>query len=151
MTPGLVSKRVVAGRLAMIKELLEQVRTLPLRNREEFVPDPRNYAIAESCLRRSLEALLDIGRHILAKGYGVAVPDYQQIAVALRERGALTDKEAELLKTLAGYRNRMVHFYDEVSAEELFDICAHELSDIELVGDAYRRWLEQHPDRVEPR
>ena len=32
---------------------------------------------------------------------------------------------------MAGYRNRMVHFYKEISAEELYDILLNELKDIE--------------------
>ena len=35
---------------------------------------------ADSCLRRSLEALFDIGRHILAKGYARGVTEYKEIA-----------------------------------------------------------------------
>ena len=33
-------------------------------------------------------------------------------------------EEADLLQILAGYRNRLVHFYHEVSVEELYEICA---------------------------
>lgn len=36
-----------------------------------------------------------------------------------------------LLKILAGYRNRMVHFYHEITPKELYEICSGELEDIE--------------------
>jgi len=149
MTPGGVSARVISRRLQMIQELLQQIRTLPLDSHDTFLADRRNYSIAESCLRRSLEALLDIGRHILAKGYGRAVSEYKQIAALLQEYEALSANEARVLRTLAGYRNRMVHFYYEVTEEELYRICAQELGDFERIGDAYRRWVKQHPDKME--
>lgn len=51
---------------------------------------------------------------------------------------------------LADSRNyRLVHFYDEVNANELYQICTQELGDIEQICDAYRRWIKQHPDKVE--
>ncbi len=149
MTPGTVSARVISRRLKMIQDLLQQIQALPLDSLDTFLADWRNYAIAESCLRRSLEALLDIGRHILAKGYGLAVSEYKEIANLLQKQAALAEDEAKILRTLAGYRNRMVHFYYEVTEEELYRICAQELSDIERVGDAYRRWVKQHPDKME--
>ncbi len=151
MTPGLVSARVVASRLQMIEDLLGQIRSLPLENREAFLADQRNYPAAESCLRRCLEAILDIGRHILAKGYGIAVSEYKEVATALHQQGALEAADARLLRTLAGYRNRMVHFYYEVSADELYRICADELGNVERIADAYRRWLKEHPGQVEQR
>ena len=50
---------------------------------------------------------------------------------------------------LAGYRNRMVRFYHEVAAAELFGICANELQDVERISAAYLQWMRQHPDQVE--
>jgi uncharacterized protein YutE (UPF0331/DUF86 family) len=149
MTPSAVSKRVVTDRLDLIDSLLREIRSLPLGDKTSFFADRRNLWSAESCLRRSLEALFDVGRHILARGYGSGVSEYKEIALRLREKAALTETEAELLTVLAGYRNRLVHFYHEVSAEELFEICANQLGDLELIHSAYRRWMKEHPERVD--
>jgi len=149
MTPAAVSKRVVADRLDLIDSLLREIRSLPLRDQTLFFADRRNLWSAESCLRRSLEALFDVGRHILAKGYGSGVSEYKEIALRLQEKAALTETEAELFTVLAGYRNRLVHFYHEVSAQELFEICSNQLGDLELIQNAYRRWMKEHPERVD--
>ncbi len=100
-------------------------------------------------LRRGLEALFDLGRHLLAKGYGLGISEYKEIATRVKETGILFDREAEVLHTLAGYRNRLVHFYHEVSTEELYEICAFQLGDLELVRDGYRRWLREHPEMID--
>lgn len=42
----------------------------------------------------------------------------------------------------------MVHFYDEISRQELFEICRHELSDIEEILEEVLAWVEANPDRV---
>jgi len=149
MTPMAVSKRVVADRLDLIDSLLREIRSLPLGDQTLFFSDRRNLWSAESCLRRSLEALFDVGRHILAKGYGSGVSEYKEIALRLQDEAALSETEAELLTVLAGYRNRLVHFYHEVSAQELFEICSNQLGDLELIRSAYRRWMKEHPERVD--
>jgi len=125
-----------------------EIRALPLTDRDAFFADRRNLWTAESCLRRALEALLDLGRHILAKGFGIGVSEYREIAVRLKEQQVLSSDEAALLRTMDGYRNRLVHFYHEVSPEELYEVCAHRLNDLEQVLTAYRRWLQDHPERL---
>ena len=148
MTPGKISRRVVADRLAWVERMVAEIRTLPLTDRNAFFADHRNLWTAESCLRRALEALLDLGRHILAKGFGIGVSEYREIAARLEEQRVLSGDEAALLRAMAGYRNRLVHFYHEVSPEELYEVCAHRLGDLEQVLAAYRRWLQDHPERL---
>jgi uncharacterized protein YutE (UPF0331/DUF86 family) len=150
MMPSLISRRIIGDRLALITEMLHDLRSLPLGTLEQFLQERRDVAAAESYLRRSLEALLDIGRHILAKGFAVGTSEYKEIATRLEQHYVLSTEEANLLRRMAGYRNRLVHFYHEISPEELYRICLDNLSDIESIQDAYRRWVNEHPEKVEP-
>lgn len=129
--------------------MLDGIRKLPLESLEAFTADAQTTAAAESYLRRSLEALLDLGRHMLAKGFGEPAAEYKAIATGLERHGVLDAPTAGLLRTLAGYRNRMVHFYHELSAEELHDICANQLSDLEGVRDALLEWIRANPERID--
>lgn len=149
MNPSRLRARVVTERIAWIGEMLEGLRALPLDSLAAFQADPRNVAAAESYLRRALEALLDLGRHLLAKGFGQAVIEYKDIARELERSGVLDRDQSALLRTLAGYRNRLVHFYDEVTHPELYDICTRQLGDVEAVLAAVREWIEAHPELVD--
>ena len=149
MTPSQLSRRIVADRLDWAGRMLKSIRALPLNDRQLFFSDQRNVWTAESCLRRALEALLDLGRHILSKGFGEGPTEYKEIATLLEKADVLKVDEATLLRTLAGYRNRLVHFYHEVSDEELYNICAHQLSDIDRIIEAYQSWIQAHPDLID--
>lgn len=144
--PGKLSKRVVSDRLGWAARMLAEIRALPLESRAIFFEDSRNIWAAESCLRRALEALFDLGRHILAKGFSVGVTEYKEIASALGANGILSTQHAELMRKLAGYRNRLVHFYHDVSADELYEICSLNLGDVEEVAEVLRAWINAHPD-----
>jgi uncharacterized protein YutE (UPF0331/DUF86 family) len=150
MTPMPLSGRVIADRLDWATRMVQTIRALPLADRPAFFADERNIWTADSCLRRALEALFDLGRHILARGFGEAPSEYKEVAAVLGKHNVLTAEDAALLKTLAGYRNRLVHFYHEVSAEELFEVCANHLSDVDRIITAYRQWLQDHPDKIDP-
>ena len=144
MSPGRISERVAGDRLHWIEKMIHEIKKLPLVDKDVFFADRRNVWTAESCLRRALEALMDLGRHILAKGFGRGVTEYKEIAAALQEGGVLSAQEAETFKLLAGYRNRIVHFYHEVTEAELYQICVSQLSDLILVADILRTWIKSH-------
>ena len=96
-----------------------------------------------------IDHAVSIPRHILAKGFGQGVTEYKEVARQLRAHRVLTDHEAELLEDVAGYRNRMVHFYHEVSSRELYEICSTRLEDVGKVVEGFRRWTREHSDQVD--
>ncbi len=111
---------------------------------EEFLSDKRNPSSAESYLRRSLEAIFDTGRHILAKTYGYKELEYKDIARQLGERGIVERDYSKILIKMAGYRNRMVHLYHEITNEEIYHILKENLIDIERFITEIARFLEDY-------
>ncbi len=112
-----------------IETCLQEIRPFSKMPKEEFLADQRNPPFLESYLRRALEAVFDIGRHILAKTAGFKEIEYKAIAKHLGEKGIITRELSDILYVMAGYRNRMVHFYKEVTPEELYYIVVNRLGD----------------------
>jgi uncharacterized protein YutE (UPF0331/DUF86 family) len=148
VSPTFVDGRVVAEKIALIDRMVADLRALPADDLGTFLEDRRTPAAAESFLRRALEALMDLGRHLLAKGFGQPVDEYAAIADRLQEVGVLSSEEAATLRKMAKYRNRMVHFYDEITQPELHGIATRHLNDFGTILGAINRWLAEHPDRV---
>ena len=114
-----------------IETCLQEIRPFSKMPKEEFLADRKNPPFLESYLRRALEALFDIGRHILAKTSGFKDIEYNAVAKQLGEREIVTRELSDILGEMAGYRNRMVHFCREVTPEELYYIVVHRLGDID--------------------
>jgi uncharacterized protein YutE (UPF0331/DUF86 family) len=148
MMASSVRAEIVAEKIAYLRNMVEAIRTLPLSSFDDFSADARNAAAAESYLRRALEALFDLGRHILVKAFATAPAEYKQIAEGLTQKGVLSREDGRILREMAGYRNRMVHFYHEIGERELYNICRDRLADIEGISDTLGRWLREHPEKV---
>ena len=148
MTPGRVSRTVVADKAALIRHLLDEAGTLPLDDLDAFTRDPRMVAAGESYLRRAIEALLDIARHVLAKGFARGAAEYAEVARQLGEVRVVSPAQAERLVRMAGYRNRLVHVYDQVTPRELYELLVRRRGDIEETVGAIIDWMAAHPDRV---
>jgi uncharacterized protein YutE (UPF0331/DUF86 family) len=137
---------VVTGKVDIVRRMLAGIATLPLASKAEFLADPRMVAAGESFLRRALEAIFDLGRHILAKGFAVAASEYKAIATALLEHGVVDVELAQRMTEMAGYRNRLVHFYGEVTPGELYEILQHHLGDLDACLAAIQVWIAKRPE-----
>jgi len=122
--------KLIEDRLGFINEALARLKRLSTYKEEEFLKDD-NPAIAESYLRRSLEAVFDIGRHIIAKTAGKGIVEYKEIARALGDKEIVSSDCSKSLILMAGYRNRLIHFYHQVEDKELYTILKENLPDIE--------------------
>jgi uncharacterized protein YutE (UPF0331/DUF86 family) len=134
MTPTRIRASVVTERVAWVRQMVSQATDLPLASLEIFIEDARNAGAAESFLRRGIEALLDIGRHILAKGFAIAVTEYKEIGVQLVKHGVLGNEDGKRMRRIAGYRNRMVHFYNAVTTQELYLLITQHIEEEKLVS-----------------
>ena len=121
---------LVYDRIAMIEKSLNRLEQFQKYTMEEFILNSDNYAIAEHHLRISLEAVFDLSRHLLVKT-GLGKPnDYRDILILLSKNKIIPLDFMEKIKGMAGYRNRLVHMYNEISHEELYKIITTRLDDI---------------------
>ncbi|MEN3203741.1 MAG: DUF86 domain-containing protein [Atribacterota bacterium] len=139
----MVNKQFIAQRLVLIDFFLRELYKLSALDKASFLSDTRNPAAGESFLRRALEAIFDVGRHILAKtGYMEMATEYKAIAQGLKEAGIVDEALSKKLVQMAGYRNRLVHLYNLVSDEELYTVICSNLKDIEDFIAAIKRYVQ---------
>lgn len=139
----MVNKQFIAQRLVLIDSFLRELYKLSALDKTSFLSDTRNPAAGESFLRRALEAIFDIGRHILANiGYMDMATEYKAIAQGLKEAGVIDEELSKKLVQMAGYRNRLVHLYNLVSDEELYTVICSDLKDIEDFIAAIKRYVQ---------
>ncbi len=139
MTRDAVNLKIVAERLEHVSRCLDDLRELPATTLKDFLADRRNAPAADSLLRHAIEALFDTARHLLAKAYGLGQLEYRQVAETSAAKGIVTDSElAARFEKIAGFRNRLIHYYEEVTPEELYGIIRNDLGDLEALAAELR-------------
>lgn len=116
--------------------------------RGEFISGKNDYFdVAKLRLREALEGVFNIGVHILSRIEGGRTTEYKEIANKLGEFGIVDPNFAkETLLKMAGYRNRLTHFYAEITPEEMYDIIQNNLRDFDVFLKAVKNLLER-PER----
>lgn len=144
MTKTGIDLKVVADRADLVRRSLEDLRALPSASLSEFLLDRRNAPAAESLMRRAIEALFDTARHLMAKGFGVGKLEYRELARLASEKGLVQDPElGQRFVRIGGFRNRLVHHYEEVTPEELHRIVSGHLGDLEGLSSELQRAAER--------
>lgn len=127
-----LNKEILRSRLSYIEESLKSLERFKGKSFEEFHSNPDNFRIAFYDLHRALEATMDIGSHILSRIPGARATSYKDIPLLLGKNKIIPISFAEKgLLQMAGYRNRMVHFYSEITEKELYKIIQINLKDFE--------------------
>jgi uncharacterized protein YutE (UPF0331/DUF86 family) len=77
----------------------------------QFVNDRDVYLKAERCLEVIIQAMLDIGNHIISDRQLTRPQHYEDVFEILGQSGVIQTELAERLRGLAGLRNILVHGY----------------------------------------
>jgi len=135
-----ISKTKLESKLAIIREALLELAKLAALSKTQFIADKRNFAIAEHYLRRALEAIFDTASHVISRypyAPGKRPATFKELAIALGDRKIIEKNFAkDTLVKMAGYRNRMVHFYSEVTPDEVYELITTKRTDIEQFGQS---------------
>ena len=146
-----LSKTKIETKLAIIREAIVELEKIGRKHtQEQFINDRDKFAVAEHYLRRALEAVFDIGGHIVSRypySPGKRPKSIKEIATELGNRKIIDSKFAEdKLVEMAGYRNRLVHFYDEITPKELYQIITKDLGDLEIFAQSVVRMVNKPED-----
>lgn len=127
-----IDKKVVEHRIKLIELHLQRLKKFQDLSKKDFALS-MNFDAASWNLRCALEATFDICAHILARIPGARVGEYKQMAVEMgRQKVIPKDFAEDQLYEMAGYRNRLTHFYFEVSPKEMYQIIQNNLGDFDI-------------------
>lgn len=137
-----LEKDIILKRINGIQAELKELRSFSGVDFEEFKTGV-GYKLAQYHLHRALEGVFNISSHILSRIPGGEATQYKEIAQKLGEFGIIDkDFANEKLVLMAKYRNRLVHFYAQISEKEIYDILQGSLGDFDIFLAAVKKVIE---------
>ncbi|MFH1652981.1 MAG: HepT-like ribonuclease domain-containing protein [Pseudomonadota bacterium] len=143
MVPVPLDKETLVVRLNGIEGEMAELKRLAKTPFNDF-KDSDPFKLAQYHLHRALEGVFNITAHILSRipGGGQA-SSYKDMAIALGEHGIVDKNYANnKLRLMAGYRNRLVHFYAEITSEEMYKLINKDLEDFDVFLSGVKKVLE---------
>jgi len=130
MGPGEIDVQIIRRHLAALRQSLEVLATRSGVSVEELDTDIEGRWLVERGLQLCAQNTLDIATHIAASR-GRDVPDYASAIDELGRLGVLTHEFAREFRSVAGFRNVLVHGYLDVNLDVLHTLLHDRLGDFE--------------------
>lgn len=127
----MVNPEVVNSRLASIKEMLTLLKQHQKVAIETFLADRNSQLAVEHALFVCIQSLLDLGSHILSDMDVRDVADYRDVILKLGQRKVLPLHFAESIADMAGFRNRLIHEYQDIDPQKVYAFLQNRLGDFE--------------------
>jgi len=122
----------IMAKIGYIREQIVGIRKLLAdKSKEEVLSDPWLIKGLKYALQTSVEAMIDIAYHIAAKEYNHAPSEAREAIRVLVDNGLVSRKDLPVYGAMIGFRNRVVHGYQEVAPERVYEIAEQELGDFE--------------------
>lgn len=138
----MIDEEIITARIAKIREygrLLTDILRIP---KDTFVQEPAYYLQAERLLEVMIQAVLDIGNHVIAGLLLKKPEDYRQVFDILAQNQIISEELLPRLRALVGLRNLLVHEYFEVDHGRLYDEARIGLADFEKFCKAIVHFLQ---------
>lgn len=137
-------KADVQSKLEIIPENIERLELLRAKDYQEFCSDFRNIDSTLHRLQTSIQALVDIGSYIIAQ-LGLKTPGSSaEVVEILARAGFIDSKDEERYISMVQFRNRVVHFYNNIDVEVLYGILREEIDDIRMLYRTFLDIIEAH-------
>lgn len=133
------------NKIILINKNLDKLKELKKLSRKDFLADYRNYDSAKYNLQTSIEALIDIGNHIISrKNWGVPETNADTFRI-LAEKDVISKNKLSDFVAMSRFRNMVVHLYQEIDEEEIYRIIENNLEDFTYyIKRIYKLFLEDY-------
>ena len=124
-----VDEKRITEKIQFIRKNVRKLEELAEIDKGKFLEDYRNYDTAKYNLQSTIEAMLDIANHIISRKE-LGNPETNAESFRLLEENNIIDKELlSIFIKMAKFRNRVVHLYDEIDDEQIYEIISNNLDD----------------------
>jgi uncharacterized protein YutE (UPF0331/DUF86 family) len=125
-----VDESRILQKIQAITDSLSKLEELARMDRGTFLSDFRSVDSAKYNLQTSIEAMIDICNHIISRRrLRIPATNVESFEI-VSETGLLPADALPVYRSMARFRNRIVHMYDEVDDSQIHEILQNRLGDI---------------------
>ena len=141
----MIDRLLITRKMSLILEDLAAMTRLSHLSREQYLKDSINEALAERYLERAIGRMIDVNFHLVTESGHAPPKDYHESFVLLGTLGVMTADLAKELAMASGLRNRIVHEYDDIDPERVYEALPLAVRRIPLYLDHIQRFVEKLP------
>ena len=132
----MIDRELVTRKVVLIGGDLEELRKLAAPGLGAYLADPYKEILDERFLERMISRMIDINDHIITGSDRPPPRDYHDSFTELGKLGVLDPGFASRIASAAGLRNRIIHEYNEIQPDKVFETIQSALADLPVYPQA---------------
>ncbi|TKS60277.1 MAG: hypothetical protein EWM72_01503 [Nitrospira sp.] len=141
----MIDRLLITRKMSLILEDLTAMTQLSHLSREQYLKDSINEALAERYLERAIGRMIDVNFHLVTESGHAPPKDYHESFMLLGTLGVITADLAKEMAMAAGLRNRIVHEYDDIDPERVYEALPVAVRRIPVYLDHIQHFVEKLP------
>ncbi|HHT9134082.1 MAG TPA: type VII toxin-antitoxin system HepT family RNase toxin [Candidatus Avalokitesvara rifleensis] len=127
----MVNRPIVLKKISRSRHSISRLRDKGNVTIERFKNDLDVQDIVLHNFQLAIQGCIDIGSHIISdEGWGVA-GSINEIFHILHDKGVINGDSAEKMASMVGFRNILIHEYEDINLDIVYNILHRHLDDID--------------------
>ncbi len=138
----LKTKTVINERLQKIEEAVGQLKDIRKMAKKDFLKDSKSQYAAMFAMILGIEAICDIGNHILARYFNEPADTYKDVILKLGEVEVIPSQLANQSAEMTDFRNVLIHLYTKVDLEQVYENLQKAPEEFTKFGQYFLKFIE---------
>lgn len=134
---------VIKERIKKIEEAVVELKKLRQLNQKVFEKEKTSQYAAMYAMIVGIEAICDIGNHLLAKYFNQAAETYKDIIISLGENGVIPKSFSQESAQMTDFRNILIHLYLKIDTREVYNNLQKAPEEFIKFSQYFLKFLEQ--------
>jgi len=139
----MIEERLIKRKLTKLKEYLKELQPFVEILLRDYISEYKNKRTVERDIQLIVECACDINNHILMETQERPPKDYYSSFTDLSKIKVLPQKFASTIAETAGLRNRLVHEYEEIKDNIVYENIGNVLRLYKKYADYIIKYLEK--------
>lgn len=137
-----IKRNSIVGRLKELDVVVQELRQYEATTWADLRTDLSRRWVIERGLIAAATLILDVADHILSARFGVYTNSYEESLAQLHQYKVISEPLYQALKGLGGFRNVLVHLYQEIDLQQVLDSYQKALTVFPQFASEILTWLD---------
>lgn len=125
----MVNRDIIVAKIAHIKRSIDRLKEKQGMNSKRFCSDRDIQDIVLLNLQVAIQGCIDIASHIISDENWGLPSSLAGLFDILCEKKVISNNTKEIMRSMVGFRNLIVHEYAELDMKKVYDVFNNRLSD----------------------
>ena len=127
----MVDEILIQRKLVLLEQKKKELQGYRIASLDDFRSKGYMQKAVEKMLQEMIEICIDVAKHIIADE-GFRMPnDARDSFMVLQENGALVPATAQTMMLMVGFRNLLIHLYEQIDVEIVYGHYKKRLGDFD--------------------